>query len=297
MPASASSRRWAANLRLTLAALAAAVLLTPSPPALGQAAPAPPPRVPPAGPAPAPAPGPAPAPPGPVPAVPAAPDTSLAVQRISLRFADGAATAVVAEGASLRAVAELGFARSGMVRGEWRVVEPAFLRGGGAGRVLAVVQQPLASPGSGYQRLVSPPLPTLQPGLHLVAFAVTEPAAVIEVPVLRYMVRAAPGTALETAVAPLVARGPVAGGPLTPASVFTWVPVAGAEAYQLSFYASGAEEPVAGKLVPADRNRLSPSAMTLEHLEHGRRYAWQLEALDRDGRVIARSPRHDVHVP
>ncbi|MCZ4279907.1 hypothetical protein O4H49_03900 [Kiloniella laminariae] len=219
---------------------------------------------------------------------------SLNIRRIDLHFENDARTDVVRKDESIRAIAELNFRSSGLLRGEWRIIDPTASLGSARGRVLQVVRQQLASSGEGRTRIVSPPLPTRANGLYLVTFVVADTDRTIETPILRYFVLE--GT-VEAPQENLTILTPGEGTAVSTATVFSWKPLSGATAYQLEIFDPGQSIPVSGKLVPGTDLTLSLSTLSLENLDPGKRYDWRVRAFDREGRVVGLSPRQSLMMP
>lgn len=221
------------------------------------------------------------------------PSTDLDLTRIEMSFENDSRSEVVNEGDMLRAVAEVNFRHNGLLRGEWRLVEPAASLGGGTGRVLGIVREQLISSGQGTKRIVSPPLPTDQNGLYLLSFVVSDTDANIATPIIRYFVLEG-----RDDVAPMNIKtlGPANGVKLDTATIFSWNPLTGADAYELEILETDGEEPIAGKLVPAKDHKLSLSDMTIGHLTSGQMYEWRIRALS-GGKVIGVSPRAKLIAP
>lgn len=221
----------------------------------------------------------------------------LTVRRIDLTFDDASRTDVVEQRAELRAVANITFQSSGVLQGEWRIIDPTASQGSGGGRVLQVVRQSLVSAGEGRTRVVSPPLPTERQGLYLLAFSVQDTTAQIDIPILRYFVVDSTTPPPPVEVQQLMIEQPEANALLDSQTLFTWQPVANAHAYQVEVFNSGDSLPVTGKLVPASETSLDLTAMTLDWLSPSSTYQWQIRAFDPDGNVIAISPRQSIRTP
>lgn len=220
----------------------------------------------------------------------------LTVRRIDLAFQNAARSEVVKQNESLFAVADIAFSSSGVLRGEWRLIDPGTSLGSQSGRVLQVVRQSLLSAGQGRTRITSPKLPTDRSGLYLLAFAVEQEEAEIEIPVLRYFViEQSKKTIIDPF--PMTTLSPAAGATLNDQTVFSWQPVATASAYQVEIFATGESQPLTGKLVPASEQQLSLSSMSLDWLQDNTRYQWQVRALDKQGQLLAISARMPVNTP
>ncbi|NCC23349.1 MAG: hypothetical protein EOM26_12960, partial [Alphaproteobacteria bacterium] len=169
----------------------------------------------------------------------------LAVNRIGLAFENDSRTEVLRQGEAIRAVADVTYRGNGTLRGEWRLVDPTAALGSGTGRILEVVRLPLVSSGEGRTRIVSPALPTDRSGLHLLSFSVTGTTAGFEIPVIRYFVLEPRADRLPDAPG-MVALAPADNASLSLDTVFTWQPVPGAAAYQVSLFDPGGTTPLAG---------------------------------------------------
>ena len=218
----------------------------------------------------------------------------LSVTRIELNFDNASRTDVVPKGTVLRAVAEVNYTSSGLLQGEWRLIDPTTSLGNGTGRILQIVRRQLVSSGQGRARIVSPPLPTNGLGLYLLAFAVTDAGNTIATPVLRYFV--VPG---QSGVYPenLIIQTPANGAVITENTVFSWAGVPGATAYEIEIFETGKDVPVSGKLVPSKDIKLSLSGFSFDNLESGKSYDWRLRAFGKGGSVLGVSARQAMTLP
>jgi hypothetical protein len=218
----------------------------------------------------------------------------LVMRRIELKFENGARTDVVQKGDTIRAVADISFRSNGLLRGEWRLVDPSASLGGSAGgrRVLHVVRQQLVSSGEGRQRIVSPPLPTNRNGLYFLSFSVEDTDGTIETPILRYFVLEGHDNVPPTNLSVLT---PSSGASIDMDTVFSWNAVLGTHAYQLEILNAGTDTFVAAKLVPATDLKLSLLAMSFENLTPGQTYDWRVRAFA-NGKVISQSKRYTLQV-
>lgn len=221
----------------------------------------------------------------------------LVVRRIDLAFENASRTDVIEQNSELRAVANITFQSSGVLQGEWRIIDPTASLGNGGGRVLQVIRQSLVSSGEGRTRIVSPALPTSQQGLYLLAFSVQDTTAQIDIPILRYFVIDSTGPQPHAEPDTLIVEQPRENALLDAETLFTWQQMANAHAYQLEVFAADEALPVAGKLVPASELQLALSAMTLNWLSPASTYQWQLRAFDSEGNVIAISPKRIIKTP
>jgi hypothetical protein len=219
----------------------------------------------------------------------------LAVRRIELKFENDARTDVVKQDDIIRAVADVSFRSNGLLRGEWRIVDPTASLGGSTSgrRVLQVVRQQLVSSGEGRTRIVSPPLPTKTNGLYLVSFSVEDTDGNITVPILRYFVLEGHDNAPPTNLSVLT---PGDNANIDPESVFSWKPLSGAQAYQLEILEPGSENPITGKIVPGTDLKLSLNVLVFEDLMSGKTYDWRVRAFA-NGKIIGQSERMSLHIP
>jgi hypothetical protein len=105
--------------------------------------------------------------------------SSFNIRRIVLYFDNRRPETVVERNRKVSAYADIGFVGSGLLQGYWEV----------DGRILSHVNQHLIFGGSTtLQTLEIPPLPTFNPGTHVVRFVVTNPAAGISIPSILYFV-------------------------------------------------------------------------------------------------------------
>lgn len=218
----------------------------------------------------------------------------LAVRRIDLAFENSARTDVVYQEDVVHAIADISFRSSGILKGEWRIVEPSASLGSSGGRVLRVIRQNLVSSGEGRTRVVSPALPTLNNGLHLVSFVVEDTS--IEIPILRYFVLDNVGTSIETKPSELIILSPSEGVSLDQNTTFTWQSVTGAQAFQIEIFNKDEEVPLTGKLVPATESKLTLSPLSFEWLTPGNEYTWHIRAFGVGGKLLAQSKRLSLYL-
>jgi hypothetical protein len=218
----------------------------------------------------------------------------LAVRRIELHFENDARTDVVRKGDMIRAVAEVNFRNNGLLRGEWRIVDPATNLGVGRGRVLQVVRQQLISSGEGRTRIVSPPLPTKTNGLHLISFTVEDTDGNIAIPILRYFVLEGSSDEVPENLSALT---PGNNANIDEDTVFSWKPLPGASAYQLEIFETDSQTLVTGKVVPGTDLKLNLSHLTLDNLASGQNYDWHIRAFDKNGKTLGKTPRMILHMP
>ncbi|MCX4187492.1 hypothetical protein [Methylophaga sp. OBS4] len=221
---------------------------------------------------------------------------ALTIKRIDLAFEDYSRSNIVALNEDIRAVADISFSSSGVLQGEWRIIDPTVSLGAGSGRILKVIRQSLVSSGQGRTRVVSPKLPTDLNGLYLLAFSVQQTTEEFEVPILRYFV-IKEETGHVIAPLPLQTFTPAQDAMLSTETVFSWTTVQKAHAYQVELFLIGEDKPLTGKLVPASESSLNLSAMSMNWLEAGTSYVWQVKAFDNAGNIIAVSSLQRVNTP
>ncbi|WP_125911880.1 hypothetical protein [Kiloniella majae] len=219
---------------------------------------------------------------------------ALSINRIDLRFDNDARTDVIAQGDTRRAIAEINFRSSGLLKGEWRIIDPTASLGSARGRILQVVRQQVVSSGQGRTRIVSPALPTAKNGLYLLTFSVENADGIAELPVLRYFVLEGTTNRPEDNLTTL---SPGNGVRVSQDTVFAWENVPGALAYQVEIFNPGHSKVVSGKVVSAKDLKLKLSAFSLDNLTSGESYDWRLRAFDKEGRVIGSSPRQLIFMP
>ncbi len=219
----------------------------------------------------------------------------LAVRRIDLAFENSARTDVVYKQDVVHAIADISFRSSGILKGEWRIIEPSASLGSSGGRVLRVIRQNLVSSGEGRTRIVSPALPTLNNGLHLVSFVVED--ATIEIPILRYFVLDNKEASLDTEPSELIILSPNDGVGLDQNTTFKWQNVAGAQAYQIEIFNKDETIPLTGKLVPATESKLTLSPLSFDWLTPGNEYSWRIRAFGVGGKLLAQSKLQSLYLP
>ena len=247
---------------------------------------------------------------------------ALAVQRLELAFDDDTRSRVVPKGEELRVVAEIQTSGVGLLNVQWEVATGATTAGTPVFRALTRVRQGVG--GGGRAVITSPPLPTSEGGTHLVRLQILEPEFMYDTPTLQYYVT--PKRAAQVAAAPreILLTAPRPGEALSEETRFSWSAVAGADTYQLAFYAApaGPADPldpardtqatadqmatktlpagataIAGIFVPGERQSANLEAFSLAQLPSGKRYLWQVIAIDGNGAVIGTSSTREIHKP
>lgn len=221
----------------------------------------------------------------------------LTVRRIDLAFENKSRSDVVYKDDTIRAIVDIAFRSSGILKGEWRIVEPSASLGSSGGRVLSVIRQNLVSSGEGRTRIVSPPLPTNNDGLYLVSFSVQDANANFEIPILKYFVLDNKNASLTSEPIEITILSPSNGADLNTDTVFTWQGINSAQAYQVELFNKGDSTPLTGKLVPATDLKLSLSALSLDWLESGYEYTWRIRAFGAGGKLIGQSEFQNLYMP
>lgn len=220
----------------------------------------------------------------------------LTVRRIDLSFDSKTRTDVIHQGESLRAIVDISFRSSGVLRGEWRLIDPSASLGQTGGRILQVVQKNLVSSGEGRTRIISPPLPSQMTGLYLLAFAVQQDSSSLDTPVLRYFVLDKKRESL-TEIASIKTFSPAGRTTLTADTLFSWQPIAQAHAYQVAIFNKGDTVPISGKLVTGQSTALTLSDFSRDWLLPGYEYSWRVRAFDQQGNLIAASTVSHLYLP
>ena len=223
-------------------------------------------------------------------------NVALTVRRIDLSFDSKARTDVIHQGDSLRAIVDISFRSSGVLRGEWRLIDPSASLGKMNGRVLQVIQKNLVSSGEGRTRIISPPLPSQQTGLYLLAFAIDQTEG-IEIPVLRYFVLDKKRNSINemasiTTLSPTTSRTQLSND-----TRFAWQPIEQAHAYQVVIFYKGDTVPISGKLVTGKQSELTLADFSRERLSPGYEYIWRVRAFDQQGNMIASSAASRLYLP
>lgn len=234
----------------------------------------------------------------------------LSIGRMALSFDAGDINRVVGSNARLLARAQLDTQGSGLLRGVWEVAEPPSTVGEPVFRSVQFVQRYL----TGSQEVVipSPALPTQHSGTFLLRLRILEPTLYNDVPQIVYAV--AEGlNAINQTITLLAPQGVTRIGAQTR---FEWQSVPTAKHYRLDFYTqelrvrvSAADieskpeqeqtdivpgRRVTGVVVPATQQSTLLAEITRQHLQSGRRYFWQVTAIDAQGRVFATSARGEA---
>jgi hypothetical protein len=230
---------------------------------------------------------------------------SLAVTQMAISFDSGETQRVIGSNGRLQANVRLDTRGTGLFRAMWEVTEPPSTLGDPVWRPLQQVQRSLA--GSENLVLTSPPLPTRDFGLYFVRLRVLQPDLIFSEPSILYVVEKLEGSSTIHLLAP---QGLTV---VNPKTRFQWQPVIGAEAYRLQVFtqelrvklADNKEQGdtsselvpgrrVAGVLVKPGQVAASLSDVSLSHLQAGKHYFWQVQAIDKNGRVMATSQLSEI---
>ena len=202
----------------------------------------------------------------------------LTITRMQLSFDNGRAETTVSRNQpGLRAVADLRFNGTGLLKGYWEV----------DGRFLAPVNQHLTYGKS--IRLTSPAvpfLPTFVEGTHRVRLVITNPENDIPFPEAIYFVTAEESTA---DLAPLRALEPRdhAELPFAP-QTFSWENPGTALIYLVEFFEYEGEEPVAAAYTKGMAYDL-PETILTDSFAAGKAYRWWVKSYDEEGNLVGAS--------
>ncbi|MDZ7736092.1 MAG: hypothetical protein U5P41_08305 [Gammaproteobacteria bacterium] len=224
----------------------------------------------------------------------------FALTRIDLKFEDESRVRVLPGDESVRALAEINFTGSGILRAVWEIAGPASTAGEPIFRPLTIVRRNLA----GGDRIIitSPQLPTDSQGLHVIRLRIEEPAADFALPILRYFVTESAAAADPVPPSSVQLQSPTSGALLALDSEFTWQPLPDGRAYMLQFYPAGGPDepeapPLAAVLVPGDSHSTTVEPLTWRRFETGSRYRWRVRALGEDGSLIGLSGWREILTP
>jgi type IV secretory pathway protease TraF len=230
------------------------------------------------------------------------------VEQMALSFDDMSTVRLVRRDDPLNAVLEIQFTGNGRLRGVWELATPASTSGEPVFSPLRLVQQTLV--GNQSTRLRSPVLPTIQEGVYLLRFRVTEPDTGFDPVYVRYLVTQTGKPEEPPASIRVVAPSP--GALVTTGTRFEWVTDARAVAWQLEIFSKPAQNaldrlpdlgttpegsvspavdgpPVTGMMLPGATHATQLSKVVRDHLEPGQGYWWRVRAIGSDGSVIAES--------
>ncbi len=231
---------------------------------------------------------------------PRAPAAGLFFHKLGLRFENARNRHSFPTSSSLRARADLRYSGTGLLQGEWQIARE--LEGGTPQfNTLASVRKQL--PISQREYLVSPELPTSEPGQYRVRFCVVpqvitpeqltldpqcpEPELTTE---LTYRVGAE--TSRNINQIELVTAHAITASPVT---TFEWKPLTGTAVYQLQIFKFDDGSDVDGAdfvlrlLTGGDNPQLHLTELAHQQLQSGQHYRWRIVAHDEDGLLIGSS--------
>lgn len=217
---------------------------------------------------------------------------ALNISSINLRFENGKNSMVAGAGQQLIATAGISHAGSGLLDMVWEIATPATTSGTAVFTTLKTVRQFLIA--GRYSLIESPLLPTKLSGNYLLRLRIKSPAVGFDELILRYSVL--PNSNADIEIHPIHPISPLPNSRFDQSTQFSWQPVEGASSYQLEFLAnSGSSNGKAkkglstGLLLPSNRNNTQLSPIALQHLQPDHVYYWRIIAIDKDGRLFARS--------
>ncbi|MEZ5506622.1 MAG: hypothetical protein R3F47_17460 [Gammaproteobacteria bacterium] len=232
---------------------------------------------------------------------PRAPSAGLFMHKLGMRFENARNRRSFSANSSLRARVDLRYSGTGVFDGEWQVALPTTDKATPQFTALVKVRKQLGLGRRDY--LVSPELPTTEPGVYRVRFCVLpqlitpeqlsvdtqcpEPELVSE---LAYRVEGS-GARESQALELLTPRAIT----VTPTTPLEWKAVTGAAAYQLQIYSGSEDESLDGSdfvlrmLSSGAKTRLHLSDWARQQLEAGKRYRWRISAYDENGQQIGAS--------
>ncbi len=229
----------------------------------------------------------------------------LAIRRVQMEYDDGRITAVVAPRSELHARAVLSYNGTGLLEYSWEVASPPGTQGQAIFVPLISRKQYLLAGDRVVLR--SPRLPVDQQGVYLLRLRLHKPAALFELPLLRYAVNNSGQARVATHVQSLLVSRPATDAVIGLHTSFDWQPVTAASAYQLEIYdrpvrdqsvpAVRPQPPVTGMLVPATTNHLTVGNLSRAHLLSGHTYYWRVVAFSDKGQVMARSDFRRIKFP
>ncbi len=239
---------------------------------------------------------------------------ALAIDRVALTFDDLSTSRLVQKGEHLTAIARISASGGGMLRGRWEIADPTSTIGEPVFRPLREIHQTLV--GSQETRLVSPPLPTRDAGMHLLRLTIDSPSTSFPPQVIRYFVNADTAHAAPTNIE--------LGSPGNDALIgteteFAWRTLPNARAFLLEIYrrtprtadlhlprlgsdgnappepAKVEGPPETGMLLLGATDHARLSQLVWGHLTPGQAYWWRVVAIGTDGGVIGVSGYRGFH--
>jgi hypothetical protein len=219
---------------------------------------------------------------------------TLNLTAIDLRFEDGGMSKVAGIGQAIRATAGVNHSGSGMLDLVWEIATPATTSGSAVFTTLKTVRRFLTA--GRYSLIESPLLPTQLSGNYLLRLRIKSPAQNTDELLLHYSV--IPNNINTIEMKPIYPLQPLSNTRFDQNTEFSWQPVQGASSYQIEFLVDSSASPseqdpqamrATGLLLPSSRNTTQLSAIALQHLKPDHAYYWRILALDKDGRLFAKS--------
>lgn len=239
------------------------------------------------------------------PTTPRTPAAGLFIHKLNLRFANARNKKRFSPGSSLRAKLDLRYSGTGLLQGTWQIAsevgtgaKPVFTTLAQVRRQLKLAQR---------EFLVSPELPTQEPGNYRLRFCVQplivvsdqlhidgqcpEPELMAEID-YRIDGKDAPRTTVEIELLTALSMT------LTPQTPLKWNKLKGAVAYQVQIFKSGnddVEDAVDGAefvvrmISSPDRTQLYLSELARQQLQPGQQYRWRVTAHDENALLIGTS--------
>ena len=184
---------------------------------------------------------------------------------------------------NLRAFADIRFVGSGLLQGFWEV----------DGRILTRVDRHLLYGSSiTLETPEIPPLPTFDPGYHILKFIVTNPAVGIPLKEVLYFVTPdeSPGKPANLSLYTPENGGDIEYGP----SVFTWEKSEKTAFFRIQFFEDPKSEPVFSAVTKEPSYAL-PEFCLHNSFSPGRKYYWKVTGFDNESRAIAESEPWSFH--
>ena len=202
--------------------------------------------------------------------------SSFNIRRIVLYFDNRRPETVVERNGRIRAYADIGFVGSGLLQGYWEV----------DGRILSQVNQHLTFGGSTtLQTLAIPPLPTFDPGTHVVRFVVTNPVAGISIPSILYFVIPEDATCSLESIRPVEPPDGIEAdyAPLR----FAWEKGAESRIYLIGFYEDKKHDtkPLFSAYVK-EHSYILPEQAIKNFFTPGHTYYWKVMGFDDKNAVV-----------
>lgn len=215
----------------------------------------------------------------------------LSIQSLALTFDDGSINTTRNKGQSLTASAVVNVSGTGLFDAFWEV-STAGDSSANFYRPLREITQTLT--GQNVIQFFSPTLPTSDVGSYNLRLRVISPATGFPPPTLLYFIT---GQKSNAELPVVHVTGPEDNASVSSKTVFSWQGTKGAAGYKLEIFDSADNAtPVAKMMVRAKKLSAHLSALTLSELTSPGVYQWHVIAFDRNGRDIASSKRHTIHI-